>query len=313
MFCKWCGNNIQLTDRKCPACGRETPPMSDCGGLYNLKHANTGPVKEKVIVKEVPYCAAVEKLDVKYLKERKAAKKHHTITMLCYFAILFAVVCSVLLTLRLNNRLRELEKQIDNIRIEIPTYPTEANLIDPTESQLDDLPVESTRNNFKIDTTVVNVDSKEISNAYDFGDYAESVKVTTAATESEKGREFALSFVLDEDALVALDLIFAQEETDALSVGVKCRSELPLFDNEDFTYAWQYCTGSGDWLSLDQKLVTENNGYYGLFFDEYLWNTVDWSEYPRELRCIIAVENEDGDMMVITVDGFPVYQDAQFG
>ena len=74
MFCKWCGNSIQLTDKNCPTCGRETPPMSDCGGIYNLKHSNSGPVApttEKVIVKEVPHCAAVEKMDIKYVKERK--------------------------------------------------------------------------------------------------------------------------------------------------------------------------------------------------------------------------------------------------
>lgn len=102
MFCKWCGNSIQLTDKKCPACGRETPPMSDCGGLYNLKHSNDGPTaptKEKVIVKEVPHCAAVEKMDAKYVKERKAAKKHHAITMSCFIVILLAIVCSALLIL----------------------------------------------------------------------------------------------------------------------------------------------------------------------------------------------------------------------
>lgn len=37
MFCKWCGNTIKTTDKKCSSCGRETPPLSDCGGFYDLK------------------------------------------------------------------------------------------------------------------------------------------------------------------------------------------------------------------------------------------------------------------------------------
>lgn len=123
MFCKWCGNSIQLTDKNCPTCGRETPPMSDCGGIYNLKHSNSGPVApttEKVIVKEVPHCAAVEKMDIKYVKERKAAKKHHAITMPCFFVVLLTIVCSTLLLLRANMQLGELKEKIDNIQIEIP-------------------------------------------------------------------------------------------------------------------------------------------------------------------------------------------------
>lgn len=37
MFCKWCGNTIKTTDKKCSSCGRETPPLSECGGFYDLK------------------------------------------------------------------------------------------------------------------------------------------------------------------------------------------------------------------------------------------------------------------------------------
>lgn len=36
MFCKWCGEKIEPEERKCAACGREIPPLSDCGGFYGL-------------------------------------------------------------------------------------------------------------------------------------------------------------------------------------------------------------------------------------------------------------------------------------
>ena len=44
MFCKWCGNTIKTTDKKCSSCGRETPPLSECGGFYDLVHVT--PKKE---------------------------------------------------------------------------------------------------------------------------------------------------------------------------------------------------------------------------------------------------------------------------
>lgn len=37
MFCKWCGNAVKSTDIRCFSCGRETPTLSDCGGLYTLR------------------------------------------------------------------------------------------------------------------------------------------------------------------------------------------------------------------------------------------------------------------------------------
>lgn len=36
MICKWCGAKIDVRQPTCPVCGRETPPLSDCGGIYNL-------------------------------------------------------------------------------------------------------------------------------------------------------------------------------------------------------------------------------------------------------------------------------------
>lgn len=55
MICKWCGSTIQNIDTKCAACGRDTPPMSDCGGFYNLKCDNgsqTPTIIENVVYKD---------------------------------------------------------------------------------------------------------------------------------------------------------------------------------------------------------------------------------------------------------------------
>ena len=306
MFCKWCGNSIQLTDKKCPTCGRETPPMSDCGGFYNLKHSNDGPTApttEKVIVKEVPHCAAVEKMEVKYVKERKAAKKHHTITMFCFIVVLLAIVCSALLILSVSNQLGELKEQIDNIQIEIPTYPTEAPLDKPNDEQETDPPEESTQYSFTINTTVLNGDSKEISNTYDFGNYAKSVKVTTTTAQGENSQAFTVSYLLDEEASVDLNLKYVQEKAELLIIGMNCDTDLSFFNDQEFSYEWLYRTESGGWLSVDQKHITESGGYYSLLCDENLWSNLGEEEALRDIRCVIKIKDKKGNMMTITVDG----------
>ena len=307
MFCKWCGNNLQLTDKKCPACGRETPPMSDCGGFYNLKHSNggtTAPTTEKVIVKEVPHCAAVEKMEVKYTKERKAAKKHHAMTMLCFVVLLLAIVCTVILLVGLDGQLSEIKEQIENIQVDVNTPPMEDTTSELTEEQKTTDPVKPVPHSFVLDVTATVGESTAIGTSYNFGDYVKAVKVTTAVTESEKEQEIVVSFGMDDDAAINLDLVYLQEETEKLVIGVKCDSSLLLFENQEFTYEWQYQMEDGNWLIADEGLVDENNEYHSLCCDEKLWNIAGEPESPIELRCIITVEDEEENIMTITVDGF---------
>lgn len=314
MFCKWCGNGIQLTDKKCPNCGRETPPMSDCGGFYNLKHSNSGPVApttEKVIVKEVPHCAAVEKMDAKYVKERKAAKKHHAITMSCFIVVLLTIVCSALLLLRANKQLGELKEKIDNIQIEMPTYPTEAPLDKPNDEQEVDLPEESTQYSFTINTTVVNGDSKEISNTYDFGNYAKSVKVTTTSAQGENSQAFAVSYFLDEEAYVNLNLKYVQEDAGLVTIGMNCDTDLSFFGDQKFSYEWQYRSSIGNWTLADADILTVDDENYCLIACTTDWlKNITIMKQPVELMCIIRIENESGDSIQITVDGISVAADG---
>ena len=313
MFCKWCGNSIQLTDKKCPACGRETPPMSDCGGLYNLKHSNDGPTaptKEKVIVKEVPHCAAVEKMEAKYAKERKAAKKHHAITMFCLITVLLVTVCSVLLVLRVNNRMSVLKEQIDNIQIEIPSYPTEAPLDKPNDEQETDPPEESTQYSFTINTTVVNGDPNEISNTYDFGNYTKSVKVTTTTAANENGQTFTVSYLLDDEASVDLNLKYTQKEIKPFTISVNCDTDLSFFNNQVFSYEWQYRSSVGNWTVVDADMITIDDENFCCIecTTDWLKNTTIMKQ-PIELRCVIQIRNESGDSMEITAAGITVAAD----
>ena len=321
MFCKWCGNSIQLTDKQCPSCGRETPPLSDCGGFYNLKHANCGgvydpkhangtavaPATEQVIYKEVPHCAAVEKVDAHYFKERKASKIHHTMTMLCFVAVLIVLACVSFFTVKTNSQLRELKNQISNIEIEMPTLPIGNSTEDPTESQADESVAESAQYHFLIVTTIGDGDVREISNTYDFSDYAKSAKVTTVTVESENEQSVAISYALNEESTVELNLKYAQNEREVPTIGVKCNTDLPFFLNQEFTYEWQYCSNAEIWAAIDVDVVTADDQNYCHLVCESDWlNSIAAEEQPIELRCVIQIANEDGDSMQITMDGISI-------
>lgn len=124
MFCKWCGNTVKATDSECPSCGRKTPPMSDCGGFYKLKHAEnkssishtpeTPPQKPTVVTK----CPVIEKLEPKYARDRRAAKSHHNIMMICFFVLVLLLLLSTILTLGTRRQLKELESLILSINAE---------------------------------------------------------------------------------------------------------------------------------------------------------------------------------------------------
>ncbi len=36
MICKWCGASLPGAQGKCRRCGKEQPPLSECGGFYNI-------------------------------------------------------------------------------------------------------------------------------------------------------------------------------------------------------------------------------------------------------------------------------------
>lgn len=108
MFCKWCGNDLQVVDLKCPACGRNTPPMSDCGGFYNLHHANfvtatpAKPMPEGIpLVPELPPTHLVEKRPEQIpVETRERRKKHRILPWICLVVLVLSIAAAAMLLMR---------------------------------------------------------------------------------------------------------------------------------------------------------------------------------------------------------------------
>ena len=122
MFCKWCGTTITTSEKCCPKCGRETPPMSDCGGLYNLKQPVAVPVQREVTP---PKCPIVEKLEARYEKDRQVAQKRHTVLMTCFAVTLVVMIALLVIGIGLITQVGILEGKLDALKESTATLDTE--------------------------------------------------------------------------------------------------------------------------------------------------------------------------------------------
>lgn len=115
MICKWCGAKIREKDRTCPRCGQEIPPLSECGGFYDLV-----PGARQGAVPPVKPVSPVQPTNgpTGYYPPRKKKKNYNTLWLCVWAVLLFAVLalsvksCSLSCELdRLDDRLSKVEKE----------------------------------------------------------------------------------------------------------------------------------------------------------------------------------------------------------
>lgn len=139
MFCKWCGQTIKTTDAACPACGRQTPALSDCGGLYNLKI-------EKAVTVVMPDPA--EKRDALAEKDKKTVEKTRTWMLFCtamtIIFVLALLVGSALFTWQIRQMREEIDTLKEALEEEQSDSPEDADNPDPTDPEKETDPEEET-------------------------------------------------------------------------------------------------------------------------------------------------------------------------
>ena len=318
MFCKWCGTNIQLTDKKCPSCGRETPPMSDCGGLYNLKHSNNIPPAPPASPKpvSVPQCPIVDKMEPKYAKDRKAAKIHHTTTITCFCVVLAAVILCAALIFNLYGRLNETMDMVAHISDKLVTNTAIDNM-ENLQMEVETEPAKSTENvvhRITLGVTIKDNENTEMVTSSDFGTYTTTAKVITANSKDDRPeRSIAVFWVIGEkEEYINLNTISKADDS-AVFLGVKCETNVVLFEDTEFTYSWPYLNKDIRWMDISEDLLTAQDGYNSITCAEEFWNTIGSEAGLAELRCIITVENENGDAITVTVDGLVVSPNISLG
>ncbi len=311
MFCKWCGNKIRITEKSCPVCGRETPPMSDCGGLYNLKQFSDAPAPvpfpdpPEPVVKQ---CPIMEKIEPKYVRDRKAAKAHRKMTAIGLLVIFLAIVLMAAMLIDVHRRLNGLEDILESSTSPDSTTSAEANS-DETEEPLPKataiLPPDKPYA-FMIE---IAIHDAEVSTSHDFGAFAQNVVTKTAWNTLGEEEAFDISYNIQRDGQYAIGLSLLKEMDEAGNVTIlaEYRTDLQLFQNCRAGYSWQYRNELGIWVEADQGAATPSGHSGSRISCDAAWlESIAERQQAVELQCRIQVENKDGDTMTILVNGITI-------
>ena len=122
MFCKWCGKTIQITDVNCPNCGRETPPLSDCGGFYNLKAPDGTIPQSKVNTVPESKVNTVPVVERIYINDRKADKAHHKLTVIFFGVVSVLITISFVLGILAAAKIGDATEQVVQIQKDMDAF-----------------------------------------------------------------------------------------------------------------------------------------------------------------------------------------------
>ena len=118
MICKWCGGELLPTDVKCSRCRKDVPPLSDCGGFFDLMPSAknfTDPISPATPQKTVTDQILVKREDKMVTKYKKRQKDNFG--RLIYIVLSTVTVLTILLLLFV--KVNRLSKKLEDFHNEI--------------------------------------------------------------------------------------------------------------------------------------------------------------------------------------------------
>lgn len=286
MICKWCGAKIREKDRTCPRCGQEIPPLSECGGFYDLV-----PGARQGAVPPVKPVSPVQPTNgpTGYYPPRKKKKNYNTLWLCVWAVLLFAVLalsvksCSLSCELdRLDDRLSKVEKEQKDMGDDEGTNESiggdnnqpESNPVSTGDTPDPSNPEDPTPNKLTLEVTangknIVIVENSEDNN-WGIDDPSDDDDNYTLKFDDQD--VFDLRFLLENDSWNA-EIINPQ--------------------NSDLQFQW-------DWEG--EGAVPTSNG---------LTSTCTVSDNQTDMRCILTWE-QDGQKYEVTIN-FPSDQTKSNG
>lgn len=329
MFCKWCGGKITSSDTKCGRCGREVPPLSDCGGFYDLvpgakegvKASPAAPAAEKQ-EKKVPVNTGADRHEPAR-KPRVDTKRNNQLLMAGAGALAMLLLILIMLLIisgRVNRNYREIQALKDSLAgapvVESPNQSSEPDTPDlqPEDtSPLDTTPTDTTPLSTETDLpedfrsiTIRLVDGQT-------GPQAEGIanmgagQVTMDVNRQEADAYFdgttnwetTVSYLLTEPQIAGTLKI--QYEYGNENGNVYLEHGLEIVPD---SYRWQYRVGKGPWQDIEGKITKlDMKGENHLRFNLAELKTLAGdSEEPLKLRCVMTFANVYGDGFIMVVE-----------
>lgn len=293
MFCKWCGKPIRTTDSVCPGCGRETPPLADCGGLYDLRHGS-GPVADPLVLRsEHAQCPVTEKLEGKYTRDRKAARRHHTVTT----ALLLVTVCLLLVMLvgliEMRVQLEKVEDIVSNRAsaettepTQVPTDPTNSTEGSP-ETTAPPTPAKETPPKEKSDELVLQLSSGES------WEHTVCEAIGPDGDYTMKTNAVSLTYALSDDEKLTLRVERTEKD-----VKIACWIESGS-DKQHGTYIWEDTNKE----AIPKKRISRKD-------DAEIY---EWKDDVSPVRCEITFNEGTEREFTVIIENIERANDAGFG
>lgn len=308
MFCKWCGTDIPDGQTICLRCGKEQPPLAECGGFYNLvpkakKPESVGePQKEKSEgIRENPPHNQMKN------KERKSLERIAVALALAAFAVAIFSMFST------GKKIRQLENRIQSI----PNTPTEVY-----ESQNQASESVSTAETDHTDSEEPQEElgellpKKNIVAELDFSDEERSFLVKAdgeiernflAYAEEPEERDGCKTYqgkILyqgNEWTAFTIEISDARE-SDKIVVRVnsvldKCCDDLGEYKDSDSSIVVRWRQNDGDWTSGRQNSEDSKPGEYVISYQEL--------DEDEEIEFMVEIErkNDNDGSLAILVEG----------
>ena len=310
MFCKWCGTMIEPTDTRCHVCGRETPPLSDCGGLYQLKTTRPAEPAAAQVRPAAPKCPIVDRMETKYAKDAKQARSHYGL-MRVFFVVTFIVLLVILALLTVQSvQLVKLGDEMERFRENAyaqQTEPAETESADETQTQV---PVPETEapeqteeptvaqqilaeQDVTIELTVADGEAELF---VDLDEYTDTVSTASNYSALENLVLSAKVEMVNSGGMAELLLT----RTDGMITLTSSVTEDVFGTAAETAYEWQCrADADGSWELLDANVFTQDDDTAGT----KLSYTAGGLTEGLELRCIVTRRSEEGGSISITVEG----------
>lgn len=145
MFCKWCGGTLTPSDVKCSRCGKAVPPLSDCGGFYDLMPTAESR-KEAAPVPKMETKKATVPVQ-KEAQSPKSVKKNPNHGYIYITLLGFAVI--IVLVIVLFSRINQYSRVVDELKAELNSVSEELSNKENVTSTTENASLE----NDQVDTT----------------------------------------------------------------------------------------------------------------------------------------------------------------
>ena len=324
MFCKWCGGKITSSDTKCGRCGREVPPLSDCGGFYDLvpgakegvKTSPAAPAAEKQ-EKKVPVKTGADRHEPAR-KPGIDAKLKNQLVMGAAAALALILILLLAISGRVNRNYRDIQALKDSLTgasvVESPNQSSEPDAPDlqPKDTQPQTSGTENDVAQEDITLTFRLMDTEEgpwVEGTADLGEEKDTLVLTYQRSASHF--EGTITYI---DEYVTYSLQEAQV-TGKLKIGhtyvdeygnLRITSEstpegFRMLDN----FVWQYRFGENSWEDLPEYANDPDvEGQHHLRFDRHTVADLAKGQKGRlELRCEMTFTDANGNTFTIVVEG----------